>query len=154
MFLVHCWNVRFARTTSLHWYGSLCCIKCSDSTQQEKQYITLSYTGAASNKQNNDAGNVVVSKSSLNPPEADYVILRDVATTFASLISVVATRRGVNPLLCKLTFAERTSPNCRKYSRNAHKPDLPKMEQLGIVRPALSGTYFPRRGILHYAFTS
>ena len=45
VFLVHCWNVRFARTASLHWNSSLCCIKRSGSTQQEKQYTTMNYTG-------------------------------------------------------------------------------------------------------------
>ena len=92
-------------------------------------------------------------KSICHSSAAHCVATADVPQPFASLtsppavwrVSVVATRREVNPLLGKLTFAERTSPNCGKYLRNAHKPDLPKMEQLGLVRPALSGTYFPRR---------
>ena len=48
--------------------------------------------------------------------------------------------RGASPLFRKQTFASRTSRNCGKYSRNAHEPDLPGMEHLGLVRTA----YFPR----------
>ena len=59
--------------------------------------------------------------------------------TFAPLMSVAQRGAGF-ALVVREPFASRTSPNFGKYERNAHKPDLPKVKQFGLVRTA----YFPR----------